>query len=183
MLASFLGFFVGVVVLMIVYFVRQMRATKPSIVWPRIAAALDFKYDPAIPSLEGAHEGRKAAVADLKTAAKIVLQLKKRSRLRVEVGPKALVTKRAGIVVPDAVPTGDFEFDERFLFRCNDKAAGERMMEQTLRQRLAAQAAVDFVGQDDSIQWTVPLVNDSEVLDEIFACMTAVAIEMENYPA
>lgn len=183
MLSALIGFAGGAVVLVILYFVRLQRATKPSIVWKRLAAACDLNFDAAGPSLEGTHEGRKVAVADLKGSAKIALQLKRRSRLRVEAGPKAVVTKRAGLVVPDPVATGDFGFDERFLVRCSDKAAGERMMESAMRQRLSALPDVDFIGQDDSVQWTVPLLNDSEVLDEILACMTAIAAEMESYPA
>lgn len=183
MLSALLGFLGGVAVLSIVYFVRKQKGTNPALCWPRIAEAAELSFKPNPPTIEGRREGRAVAVTQAEGGVRIILALNRPSRLRIEVGPKALVTKRAGIVVPDAVPTGDYEFDERFLVRCADKAAGERMINNALRPRLCALEAVDFVGQGTSIQWTVPEVIDSGVLEEILDCMTSVAAEMEACPA
>jgi hypothetical protein len=167
----------------VIYFVRQQQATVPSLRWPKLAAEIGLTYKPNPPSLSGQRGGRPVAAVLQGQGVLISMSLRKPTRLRLEVGPKDLVTKRAGIVVPDPVPTGDNAFDERLLVRCNDKAAGTKLMDSAVRQRIFALKDVDFIAQSGTIQWTVPELTDPDLLGELFEITAALAQELETYPA
>lgn len=167
----------------IIYFVRQQQATVPSLRWPKLAEMLGLKYKANPPTLEGQREGRAVTAVLQGDKVKLSMALRKPTRLRLEVGPKDLVTKRAGIVVPDPVPTGENAFDERLLVRCNDRAAGTKLMDSAVRQRIFAQADVDFVAQAGTIQWTLSELVDPDVLGELFEITATLAQELETYPA
>ncbi len=173
----------GVLVPVAYLFYTQMQASAPSMRWPKVARMLKLEYSEDPPTMQGVWNGKKVAVVHLGTSAKATALLARRSCLRVEVGPKDLVTKRAGMIVADPVETGDPAFDARLLARCSDKAQGPAIFDPVLRQRLMAQAHVDIVGQEDGVQWTVPTANDPDQLEGMLEILGVLATEMERFPA
>ncbi|MBI3553218.1 MAG: hypothetical protein HY077_12050 [Elusimicrobia bacterium] len=180
---NILGVLLLLLVPFVIYMVQHQQANNPSLRWPKLAQMLGLQYQKDPPRIAGQWHGRAVAVDLQGEGARISCGLLKPSRLRVEVGPKDLVTKRSGVVVPDPVATGDSAFDERLLARVSDKAAGAKMMDPMLRQRLLALKNVDVVGQGGAVQWTMPAVTDPDELEEILKLMGEIASEMEGFPA
>lgn len=166
-----------------IYHIRQYKLSTPSLQWPVLARVLSMEYQADPPRIKGQRNGRVILVELHQAGARIATSLAKPSRLRVEIGPREEVVRRAGMVVPDPVATGDPAFEERFLARCNDKAAGLRLLDPTLRQRLLAQPHVEILGQGNVAQWLLPFVKEPDPIEEAAEILTAVAEEMERFPA
>jgi hypothetical protein len=167
----------------IIYFARQIKTTTPSLQWPVLAQILKFQYQDKPPRLLGDFEGRHVSAEPHNGGVLVSMQLSRPSRLRVEVGPREDVARRAGMIVPDPVMTGDAAFEARLLARCSDKAAGVSIFDPALRQNILAQPFVDSLGIGDKIQWMLPELKEPETLERVLEVMTAIAAEMERFPA
>ncbi|MDD5656517.1 MAG: hypothetical protein PHF00_04595 [Elusimicrobia bacterium] len=172
-----------VVVPLAFYYIRQYKISTPSLQWPALARVLAMNYAPDPPRITGQRNGRALCVEADGTGARVSMALGRPSRLRVEIGPREEVTRRSGMLVPDPVPTGDTAFEERFLARCNDKAAGLKLLDPVLRQRLLAQPFVEILGQGDNVRWLLPWVKEPDPIEETAEILTAIAEEMERFPA
>lgn len=168
----------------VLYFAKQTKANTPSLQWPVLAKELGWQYQgqPA-PKMLGDFEGRHASVELREGRAVVALQLVQKSRLRVQVGAKAEIEARAGMVIPDRIQTGDAAFEGRLMARCSEREAGQMIFEPALRQRLLDQPVVDVLAAGDRVQWTLPALKESDVLEQVLGVMTAVAAEMERFPA
>ena len=165
-----------------IYYWREYKLSTPRIQWPVLAPILKLEYLPDPPRMQGTRNGRKVTVDIYKTGVRVATVLARPSRLRVEVGPKDVVTVRAGMLVPDPVVTGDSSFDERLLARCSDKNAGLQLLDPVLRQRLMAQSDVDILGQGAMVQWIVPAVKHPDPSEDLLDTLTVIAEEMERFP-
>jgi hypothetical protein len=180
---TWIAILLALIVPFVVYMVQHQRATNPSLRWPKLAQMVGLQYQKDPPRITGKFHERAVTVELAGAGARLSTGLLRPSRIRVEVGPKDLVTKRSGVVVPDPVPTGDNDFDARLLVRCSDKTAGTKMMDPVLCGRLLALKDVDLVGQGGAVQWTASEIVDPDVLEEMLKLTGEIAAEMENYPS
>lgn len=164
------------------YFWREHKLNTPSLQWPAMKAVLGLTYEANPPRLGGAWNGRKVAIESVDGAVTVTTWLNAETRLRVECGPKDLVTKRAGMLVPDAVAANEPSFRDRLLARCSDKAAGPLVFDSTMQQRLASLPDVDFVGEQFRVVWTVPVVKDLNQTEALLGALCAVADGLESFP-
>lgn len=164
------------------YFWREHRMATPSLQWPILGKILNLAYEAAPPRLSGSWNGRRVAV-QLEDGHVTLTAWLTATRLRVECGPKELVTKRAGLVLPDPFEATDPAFRDRLLARCSDKAAGPTVFDAAMQQRLAHLPAVDFVGQDTRVVWTVPALKEPDGAEAILGALCAVADGLESFPA
>jgi hypothetical protein len=177
-----LGILLALVPFAIVFWTR-FKTSSPALQWPSVAAPLNLQFADKPPRIVGDWEGRHMGAEPHNNSVLVTLQLSQPSRLRVEVGAKEEVVKRAGMLVPDPVATGDSAFEARLLARCSDRQAGQVIFEPTMRQLLMGQTVVDVLGAGDKIQWRLPELVDTDTLERVLQVMTAVASEMERYPA
>jgi hypothetical protein len=180
MLASLL-ILLGIVLPVAIYFYTQMQNTTPSLRWPKVAPMVKLTYAADPPRMSGQWNGKDVVVSLENGQAVVTATLSKPSRLRVEIGPKDLVTKRAGMVLPDAVVTGDEAFDEKFVARCSDKNEGPAIVDPVLRQRILAQPQADVVGQGQTVRWTGVDANDPDLLEGALDVVSVIAAEMERF--
>jgi hypothetical protein len=171
----------GVIIPIALYFYREMQQNTPSLRWPKVATMVHLTYEADPPRMSGQWHGKEVTVVLRDGQAFIAAILPKPSRLRVEVADKEIVAKRAGMLVHDAVATGDSAFDERLTARCSDKNAGLGLFDPALRQRLLAQPHVDIVGDGNAVRWTVPDANDPDLLEQMLDIVSVIATEMERY--
>lgn len=164
------------------FFWREHRMATPALQWPILAGVLRLQYEAAPPRLSGSWNGRRVAVQTEDGKVTLTAWLSAATRLRVECGPKELVTKRAGIVLPDPFEAGDRAFRERLLARCSDKAAGPTVFDAAMQQRLAHLPDVDFVGQDTRVVWTVPALKTPDSAEALLGALCAVADGLESFP-
>ncbi len=178
---------VGLAVLLllpiIVYAARTVKTSTPSLQWPGVGKVLGFQFADKPPRLLGDFERRHVAVELHNGAVIVTMQLAQPSRLRVEVGDREEVTRRSGMIVPDPVATGDSAFERRLLARCSDKNAGLVIFEPALRGQIMLQPIVDCIGVGDKVQWRLPELKEPGPLEEVLQVMTAIAAEMERFPA
>lgn len=167
----------------VLYFWTRLRVSTPKLQWGLVAGPLRLRFEDNPPRILGDWEGRHVAVQEHGTAVLVTMGLSQPSRLRVEVGPREEVAKRAGMIVPDPVHTGDQAFDQRLLARCSDRAAGQAVFDPAMRQNLMTLPVVDALGAGDKVQWRLPELQDPDTLERVLQVMTAVANEMERYPA
>jgi hypothetical protein len=161
---------------------RHYKTRTPSLQWPTLARLLNMKYEDNPPRISGQWNGRSISVEAGPTGVRAVANLSKPSRLRIEIGPRELVTSRSGMLVPDPAPTGDSAFDERFLLRSSDKAAGLKILDPVLRQRLMAQMDVDILGLGQAVIWTLPELKEPATLEAMLDVLTVISEEMERLP-
>lgn len=179
---------IGIVLVLIVvlpvafYFWHEHKISTPALQWPFLAKLLNMTYEAAPPRLSGEWAGRRVAFETAPGGVTATAWLQTATRLRVECGPTALVTKRAGIIVPDRVEPIDKDFREKLLARCSDKAAGPVVFDVTLQQRLAALPAVDFVGSDTRVVWSLPSLRDIDSAEALLGALCAVADGVESFP-
>jgi len=164
------------------YFWREHKVSTPSLQWPALAKILALTYEDAPPRMSGSWSGRRVAVQTEGGAVTATAWLGAATRLRVECGPKELVTRRAGLVLPDPLEASDPEFRERLLARCSEKTAGPTVFDAALQQRLARLPHVDFVGQDTRVTWTVPALKDPDSAEALLGALCAVADGLESFP-
>jgi hypothetical protein len=164
------------------YFWREHKRSTPSLQWPVLSKILGLQYEAEPPRLSGKWNGRSVAIAASAGGVTVVARLSAPTALRVECGPKDLVAKRAGLVLPDPVEPADKDFRDRLLARCSDKAAGPVVFDAALQQRLAALPAVDFVGQDEAVTWTLPALIDPDPAEAVLGALCAVADGLESFP-
>ena len=180
----------GIVLLVVVFILipvalfqfKQYRLNTPSLQWPVLAKVLNLTYEADPPRLTGTRNGRKVLVETCPGGARVASVLERPSRLRIEVGPKADMLRKAGMIVPDPVLTGDQEFEEKLMARCSDKAVGARMFDPHLRQVLLGQPCVEILGQGSTVQWTFPVVKDPDVTETALDIVTVFAEEMDRLP-
>ena len=165
------------------YLLKQAKVSTPSLQWPALAGVLKFQYQAQPPRMLGDWDGRHVSVELHNGQVLATMQLSQPSRLRVEVGSKAAMESRAGMVMPDRVNTSDADFDGRFIARCSDRAAAQQIFEPALRQRLMSQPVVETVGVGDKVQWLLPDLKDPDTLEHVLEVMTIIASEMERFPA
>ncbi|MCX5795124.1 MAG: hypothetical protein NTY77_06495 [Elusimicrobia bacterium] len=165
------------------FYLREYKTSTPRLQWPVLAPILKLEYLPDPPRMQGTRNGRKVTVDIYKTGVRVATVLARPSRLRIEIGPKDVVTARSGMLVPDPVVTGDHAFEERFLARCSDKDAGLQLFDPVLRQRLLAQSDVDILGQGAMVQWVVPAVKQPDPAEDLLDILIVIAEEMERFPA
>jgi hypothetical protein len=164
------------------YFWRDHRLNTPSAQWPAMKTVLGLKYEADPPRLGGAWNGRKVALEAVDGAVVATAWLNAETSLRVECGPKELVTKRAGMLVPDAVEPAVIAFREKLLARCSDKAAGLLVFDTTMQQRLTELPVVDFVGEQFRVVWKVPVVRDPNETEALLGALCAIADGLESFP-
>lgn len=164
------------------YFWHEHKLNTPALQWPAMKGVLGLEYEANPPRLGGNWNGRKVAIESPEGAVTVTAWLNAETRLRVECGPKELVTRRAGVVVPDAVEPVEIAFRDKMLARCSDKAAGVIVFDSTMQQRLASLAAVDFVGEQFRVVWKVPVVKDLNETEALLGALCAVADGLESFP-
>lgn len=164
------------------YFWREHKLDTPSLQWPAMKGILGLEYEANPPRMGGAWNGRKIAIETGEGGVVLTAWLNAETSLRVECGPKELVTKRAGMLVPDALEPAVTEFREKLLARCSDKNAGLLVFDATMQQRLAGLATVDFVGEQFRVVWKVPVVRDVNETEALLGALCAVADGLESFP-
>lgn len=164
------------------YFWRDHKLNTPSLQWPAMKTILGLQYEANPPRLGGTWNGRKVAIESRDGAVTVTAWLNAETSLRVECGPAALVTKRAGMLVPDAVAPAVTAFRDKLLARCSDKNAGPLVFDVTMQQRLADLPAVDFVGEQYRVVWTVPVVRDPNETEALLGALCAIADGLESFP-
>lgn len=164
------------------YFWREHKLDTPSLQWPSMKDALGLTYEANPPRLGGTWNGRKVAIESVDGGATLTAWLAAETRLRVECGAKELVTKRSGMVVPDALEPTERDFRDRLLARCSDKAAGPIVFDATMQQRLASLKHVDFVGEQFRVVWNVPKVRELAETEALLGALCAVADGLESFP-
>jgi len=164
------------------YFWREHKLNTPSLQWPAMKGILGLEYEANPPRLGGAWNGRKIAIETGEDGAVLSAWLNAETSLRVECGPKDLVTKRAGMLVPDALEPAVAEFRDRLLARCSDKNAGQIVFDATMQQRLAALRSVDFVGEQFRVVWKVPAVREIDETEALLGALCAIADGLESFP-
>ena len=164
------------------YFWREHKLNTPSLQWPSMRKALGLTYEANPPRLGGAWNGRKVAIESASDGVMITAWLNAETSLRVECATRELVTKRAGMLVPDAVEPAETAFKQKLLARCSDKAAGPLVFDATMQQRLADLPHVDFVGEQFRVIWKVPVVKDLSETEALLGALCAVADGLESFP-
>ncbi len=164
------------------YFWRDHKLSTPSLQWPGMRTILGLEYEANPPRLGGTWNGRKVAIESLEGGVTVTAWLNAETSLRVECGPKEVVTQRAGMLVPDAVEPVETAFKQRFLARCSDKNAGPIVFDATMQQRLADLKVVDFVGEQYRVVWRVPVVSDVGETEALLGALCAVADGLESFP-
>lgn len=164
------------------YFWRTHKLSTPSLQWPAMRSILGLSYEADPPRLGGAWNGRKVALEAQDGAVTVTAWLNAETNLRVECGPRDLVTKRAGMLVPDAVDPVDSVFRDKLLARCSDKAAGQIVFDSTMQQRLVNLPDVDFVGEQFRVIWKVAVVSDPNETEALLGALCAVADGLESFP-
>ena len=164
------------------YFWREHKLNTPSLQWPSMRSVLGLAYEANPPRLGGAWNGRKVAIESGEGGVTITAWLNAETRLRVECAPKEIVTKRAGMLVPDAVESAATAFREKLLARCSDKAAGLLVFDATMQQRLAELTSVDFIGEQYRVVWKTNIVRDLNETEALLGALCAVADGLESFP-
>jgi len=164
------------------YFWRDHKLNTPSMQWPAMKTVLGLEYEADPPRLGGSWNGRKVAIQTEGGVILVTAWLNAETSLRVECGATDLVTKRAGMLVPDAVEPAVTAFRDKLLARCSDKAAGPLVFDATMQQRLANLPAVDFIGEQFRVVWTVPYVRDVNETEALLGALCAIADGLESFP-
>lgn len=180
MIAALLS--LAVLVPFVLYFWREHKTSTPSLQWPTLAKILALTYEAEPPRMSGNWNGRRIAVQLEEGKITLTAWLNAATRLRVECGPRDVVTKRAGIVLPDPYEGTEREFRERLLARCSDKAAAPTVFDAAMQQRLARLPHVDFVGQDTRVVWTALALKDPDSAEALLGALCAVADGLESFP-
>ncbi len=179
---SLLLLFAGFAIPAAWFFWRDHKLNTPSMQWPAMKGILGLEYEANPPRLGGAWNGRKIAIETAEGGVVLTAWLNAETSLRVECGLKDLVTKRAGMLVPDAVEPAVTEFRDKLLARCSDKNAGPIVFDATMQQRLAGLAVVDFVGEQFRVVWKVPVVRDINETEALLGALCAIADGLESFP-
>ncbi|MDE2491790.1 MAG: hypothetical protein KGM24_13170 [Elusimicrobia bacterium] len=161
---------------------REHKTSTPSLQWPVLAQILGLAYEAEPPRMSGAWNGRRVAIETAAPGATMTAWLGAATRVRAECGPKELVARRAGIVLPDPVAPADAAFRDRLLARCSEKAAGPTIFDAAMQRRLAALPHVDFVGADTRVVWSLPAVKDPDAVEAALGALCAVADALESFP-
>ena len=165
------------------YFWREHKVTTPSLQWPVLGKILNLSFEDAPPRLSGSWNGREVQFeAQAAGGVRATAKLNATTRLRVECGEKELVTKRAGMVVPDPVEPILPEFRDRLLARCSEKACGPVVFDEAMQHRLASMPDVDFVGSGVAVVWNFPLLRDPDTAEAVLGALCAVADALEGFP-
>lgn len=165
------------------YFWREHKTSTPSLQWPVLGKILNLQFEDAPPRLKGSWNGRELSFEALASGGvRATAKLGAVTRLRVECGEKALVTKRAGTVVPDPVDPLLPDFRDRLLARCSDKAAGHVVFDENMQTRLVGMPDVDFVGQGSAVTWSIPALKDPDTAEAVMGALCAVADALEGFP-
>jgi hypothetical protein len=165
------------------YFWKEHKTSTPKLQWPVLGKILNLQFSDLPPRLSCSWNGRELGFEALAAGGvRATAKLNAATRLRVECGEKALVTKRAGMVVPDPVEPILPEFRDRLLARCSDKAAGPVVFDEAMQHRLAGMPEVDFVGQGAAVSWTFSALKDPDTAEAVMGALCAVADALEGYP-
>ena len=164
------------------YFWRDHKLNTPSMQWPAMKTVLGLDYEADPPRLGGNWNGRKVAIETADGGVAVTAWLNAETSLRVECGPRDVVTKRAGMLVPDALEPAVTAFRDKLLARCSDKQAGPIVFDATMQQRLAGLPFVDFVGEQFRVVWKVPVVRDVNETEALLGALCAIADGLESFP-
>lgn len=165
------------------YFWREHKLSTPALQWPTLGKILSLQFADAPARLEGDWNGRALRIEALADGGvRAVAKLNAATRLRVECGEKALVARRAGMVVPDPVEPLLPAFRDRLLARCSDKSAGPVVFDEAMQHRLAGMPEVDMVGQGTAVAWNLSALKDPDTAEAVMGALCAVADALEGYP-
>lgn len=164
------------------YLWREHKTATPKLHWPWLARVIGLSFETPPPRMKGLHAGRQVRFEERPQGGVLLTaKLAVPTRLRVECGPKELVARRAGVLVPDAVESLHAAFAETLLARCSEKAAGPVVFDAATQERLAA-LPVDLVAQGETVSWTVPAVKDPDHAEALLGAICAVADSLESFP-
>jgi hypothetical protein len=173
---------VGAMIPLGLYFWTQHKTSTPSLQWPVLAKILNLQYEANPPRMSGSWNGHRVAVETAPAGVTVTTWLADATSLRVECAEKELVTRRAGIVVPDPVEPIDRAFGAKLLARCSAKAAGPTVFDAALQKQLSILPHVDFIGEDTRVVWSVPAMKDPDGAEALLAALCAVADGLEHFP-
>ncbi|MFA6093580.1 MAG: hypothetical protein WC986_11580 [Elusimicrobiota bacterium] len=139
---------IGIIALsipVIIVLLREKRYYTPSSRWPSIAGNIGFAYQENPPRLQGRWKDREILISDEGTLIRVSAATKTSGSYRVEAGPKALLEKEAGMVVPDRVELQDARLSQALLARAYPAQAGQAL-DLTLLRKLAAFPEARLIG-------------------------------------
>lgn len=130
------GIVLGLALPIGIYLVRESRYKNPAARWPALAASLGFSYAEEPPRLSGRWKEREILLTAVEGGAVLSCALRPGGAFRVEAGPKELLEKEAGMVVPDRVRIPDSALDAKLLVRAQPEEAGAALDLNVLRRLL-----------------------------------------------
>lgn len=158
---------------------RDSRLKNPATRWPDLAPQLEMKFLPEPPRLEGAWKGRAFRVLAEEGRASVVTGARAKTKLRLEIGPKEMVEKAAGMVVPDRVPMNDYAFDKRYVVRCTPHELGELAADPSLRQRLMQMPDLHIIALQDRVVVRAPIPTEASQIRNYLDIASSVADSIE----
>ena len=175
LIALFLG--VGIPVAWWLY--KESMLKNPSARWPDVATDLGLKFLLDPPRMEGLYKGRNFRVGMDPAGAMAVTGLRGRPGLRFEIGPKAMVERSAGMVVPDRVTLNDSAFEKRYMVRSTPIELGEVAADPALRQRLLKLPDVHVIAVSDRVVIKTPFPSDASDVRSYLDVASSVADALE----
>ena len=125
------------------FFWREGRATRPELLWPRLAGPLNLEFSASPPSLSGSWLGRQIVVRADGGTVVATARYRPNAGTRIEIGDREEVERAAGMVVPDRVEfPEDSAFSRRLLVRASPEERGRMAADPNVRRRLMALAGV-----------------------------------------
>lgn len=156
---------------------REAKAKNPSSAWPPLAPALEFKFEDKPPRLSGNWKGHNMLLTYNENSGEAILQVGVRGQqgMRIELGPKAMLEKEAGMIVHDRVDLGDRQFEERYLLRSTPKEIGESAFDPNVRQKVANLPDLRILAQGETLVVRTEPVTDPDHLREMLDVAASVA--------
>lgn len=164
------------------YFWRESRLRDPALRWR--AAAEDLRLEFKAPaSLIGRWNEREMAWRVEAEGAALSCRFVPSRPVRLEIGLKEDVERRAGIVVPDRVafadPSGS-DFEERFLARCQPAELGPALVDAVVRRKIAGFPFVRVVAAEGSLDLKFPMLLDADRLRAAMEIAVSLAETLEQ---
>ena len=159
---------------------RESRLKNPATRWPELAPYLEMKYLGDPPRIEGAWKGRTFRLTAEGEEALVITGANARKGIRVEIGPKEMVEKAAGMVVHDRVVLNDFNFEKRYLLRGTPPELGEQACDPSMRQRLMSLPDVHILALPDRVVVRVPFPTEASQIRNYLDLAGAVADSIDG---
>ena len=171
---------IGISVPLGIYAWRESRHRNPATRWPQLAENVQFAYSPAPPRLGGQWKGRRMTLTAGDSEATLSAQLAAGRTLRVEIGPRAVVEKAAGMVVPDRIELGDAAFEKRYLVRSTPAEIGQNAVDPSMRQRLLQLPDVRVLATGQELRMGIPCPTEAGELRTYFDIAASLAESMDG---